>query len=329
MDKVSLIIPIYNVEDYLEKCLNSLIGQTYENVELILINDGSTDRSLKIAEKYAEVYKQIKLINQKNGGLSNARNTGIGVAEGEYIFFVDSDDWLELNAVQEIVTLMKRDELDLCLFGANSYLSDEKGLQRQFGKDYDYSLMYKGVYRGKELFKMLYINREFKASACMYAVKREIFVKYGLIFKEGIIHEDELFTPFVFYFAKRAELTQKKLYNRRIRKSSIMTDTKAIEHMKGYGSVFLGLAKCPGNQDNDKDVAESYFRNCVDNLQQSLNYYVLLNKEERKKAALLLKTMLIEKKKCNIHLSFIYYMYLMKRYIVKNYTIKKGKKRCI
>lgn len=323
-EKVSLIVPVYNVENYLEKCLNSLVKQTYKNIEIILINDGSTDQSLKIAEKYAEVYKQIKLVSQKNGGLSKARNTGIRVAEGKYIFFVDSDDWLELNTVQEIVVLMENDDLDLCLFGAKGYLSDENGLQRQNDGDYYYSAMYEGVYYGRELFRVLYANREFNASACMYAVKRNILVENGLDFKEGIIHEDELFTPFVFYFAKRAELTQRKFYNRRIRKDSIMTGTKDIEHMKGYGAVFLGLAKCLGNQNTETNIAECYFRICIDNLQRSLNYYVLLNKEERKEVAHLSKMIMVEKKRCNIHLSFIYYMYLIKEYIVK--TVKK---RCM
>lgn len=91
--------------------------QTYKNVELILINDGSTDHSLKIAEGYAEKYRQIKLVTQRNGGLSKARNTGMNLATGEYLCFVDSDDWLELDTLQEIVSLMDKDDLDLCLLG--------------------------------------------------------------------------------------------------------------------------------------------------------------------------------------------------------------------
>ena len=126
MKKVSIVVPIYNVERYLEKCLDSLVGQTYENIELILVNDGSTDRSLEIAKRYADRYEQIFLTSQANGGLSKARNTGIALAQGEYLCFLDSDDWLEFDTVQKIVSLMEKDDLDLCLFGANGYLFDEK-----------------------------------------------------------------------------------------------------------------------------------------------------------------------------------------------------------
>lgn len=323
MKRVSIVVPIYNVEEYLEKCLDSLVEQTYKNIELILVNDGSTDRSLEIAERYAEKYQQIKLITQKNGGLSKARNTGMKLAEGEYLCFVDSDDWLELDTVQEIITFMEKDDLDLCLFGANGYLLDEKGLQRQSEGDYCYSSKCKGIYSGKELFSRLYSVGEFKASACMYMMKRKLIAEKALEFKEGIIHEDELFTPFLFYYAGRSELTEKKFYNRLIRKNSIITGTKALEHMKGYGTVFLELSKCPGSEDENHAVAESYGRLCADNLQQSLTYYVLLRRAERKKMKAMLKEILKEKKERKISLPVVYYLFLL-----KEYAIKGDKKQC-
>ena len=321
---ISIIIPIYNVEEYLEKCLDSLIGQTYENIELILVNDGATDRSLRIAERYAENYRQIKLVTQKNGGLSKARNTGMKLADGEYLCFVDSDDWLELDTIQEIVSLMEGDDLDLCLFGANGFLSDRNGLQRQFEGDYCYSSKCKGIYLGKELFSKLYFAGEFKASACLYMMKRRLIEENRLEFKEGMIHEDDLFTPFLFYYAGRAELTQKKFYNRRLRRNSIVTGTKDLEHMKGYGTAFLGLVECPGNKDENHIVAESYCQLCKDNLQQSLNYYVLLTNQEKKKAKALIKEIWKEKKGRKISLPFVYYAFLLKEYITK-----RGRKRCI
>ena len=323
MKKVSIVVPIYNVERYLEKCLDSLVGQTYENIELILVNDGSTDRSLEIAKRYADRYEQIFLTSQANGGLSKARNTGIALAQGEYLCFLDSDDWLEFDTVQKIVSLMEKDDLDLCLFGANGYLFDEKGLNRRTEIDYCYSEECEGVYPGKELFRKLYTKGEFKAQACMYLMKRNLLMDNRLTFKEGIIHEDELFTPFALYYAEKAGLTRNKYYNRRIRKNSIVTDSKDMEHMKGYGEVFIELINCPGCQDEDSRVAKCYHDLCVDNLQQSLNYYVLLNRKERKAVKDLFAVIMEEKKKRGIFLPFIYYIYLAKRFI-----LKRGMKKC-
>ena len=95
--KISIIVPIYNVESYLKRCLDSLINQTYSNIEIILINDGSTDLSGDISSKYAKIDKRIKLINSSNKGVSCARNKGLELASGDYIMFVDPDDYIELN----------------------------------------------------------------------------------------------------------------------------------------------------------------------------------------------------------------------------------------
>ena len=97
---ISIIVPIYNVSKYLDKCLNSLINQTYKNIEIILINDGSTDNSISICLKYKKKDKRIRLYNKKNGGLSSARNMGIKYSKGNYLFFVDSDDFLDLEIIE-------------------------------------------------------------------------------------------------------------------------------------------------------------------------------------------------------------------------------------
>lgn len=96
--KISIIVPIYNCEKYLEQCIGSLVKQTYSDIEIILVNDGSTDSSLSICKKYSETDDRIQVINKKNGGVSSARNVGIKVSTGEYVIFVDADDWLSLDA---------------------------------------------------------------------------------------------------------------------------------------------------------------------------------------------------------------------------------------
>ena len=99
--KVSIIVPVYNVEKYVERCIESIIKQSYKNLEIILIDDGSKDNSGKICDEYAEKDNRIKVIHKKNGGLSDARNTGLNIADGEYICFIDSDDYIHKDLVKD------------------------------------------------------------------------------------------------------------------------------------------------------------------------------------------------------------------------------------
>lgn len=115
MIKLSIIVPVYNVAEYLERCLNSLINQTLNEIEIICVNDGSTDNSLHILEKFAGLDKRIKIINQKNKGLSGARNTGIKLVQGEYFGFLDSDDWVDLDYFEKLYKRAKNCDADISL----------------------------------------------------------------------------------------------------------------------------------------------------------------------------------------------------------------------
>lgn len=121
---LSVVVPIYNVEKYLKKCLDSIINQTYKNLEIILVDDGSTDCSGKIADEYGKKDKRIKVIHKKNGGLADARNVGIDNASGKYIAFVDSDDWIDLNTYSESIKTMEKHNSDMFVFRAISCYSD-------------------------------------------------------------------------------------------------------------------------------------------------------------------------------------------------------------
>lgn len=116
MVKVSIIIPIYDVEKYLERCVESVIHQTLKNIEIILVDDGSTDNCPLICEKYKERDKRIKVVHKVNGGLASARNTGLKIATGEYILFVDSDDWIEPETVEELVNVAEKHQVDFVRF---------------------------------------------------------------------------------------------------------------------------------------------------------------------------------------------------------------------
>ena len=120
MVKVSVIIPVYNVEKYLSKCLDSVIGQTFKDIEIICVNDGSTDNSSKILETYQAKDDRMKVITQKNGGLFSARHSGMKLAEGEFILFVDSDDWIDPTLIEKAVENIEKSNAEVLIFGAYS-----------------------------------------------------------------------------------------------------------------------------------------------------------------------------------------------------------------
>ena len=112
MDLVSIIVPVYNSDKYINRCLDSILNQTYKNIEVIIIDDGSTDNSLAICKKYADLNENIKLVSKKNEGVSQARNTGIDIASGEWIIFLDSDDWIECNTLRDAISLTSKRKYD-------------------------------------------------------------------------------------------------------------------------------------------------------------------------------------------------------------------------
>ena len=116
---ISIIVPVYNVEQYLSRCVDSLVNQTYHNIEIILVDDGSPDRSGEICDEYAKKDKRVKVIHQSNGGLSDARNTALDIAKGDYLMFVDSDDWIEPTMYEEMLSFMEKEQLDLVECGIN------------------------------------------------------------------------------------------------------------------------------------------------------------------------------------------------------------------
>jgi glycosyltransferase EpsH len=131
---ISIIVPVYNVEAYLSQCLDSLINQTYQDLEIICVNDGSTDGSLQILYRYQSKDKRIKVFNQKNQGLSGARNTGITQATGDWMMFVDSDDWLDLGCCKRLMQIVDSD-LDLCFFSYTREFGDKVAPKLIFGNE--------------------------------------------------------------------------------------------------------------------------------------------------------------------------------------------------
>ena len=224
MPVVSVIIPVYNVELYLDECLDSVCNQTLKDIEIICINDGSTDRSLQILQNFARQDERIIIINQENHGVSYTRNTGIRKAAGKYVYFLDSDDYIAYDALEVLVAAMEANDLEMLLFNARVF-GDANVEDNRIKVDINYYKRiheYPAVCKGEDLFKLLRENKEFVAPVSTYLIKRDFIIENKFLFAEGIIHEDELYTFQCLTVASRAGYTGKELYYRRVRDNSIM-----------------------------------------------------------------------------------------------------------
>lgn len=189
---LSIIVPIYNVKQYLEKCIESVINQNATNYELILIDDCSTDGSLSIAKKY-ENKSNVKIIKKENNtGLSDTRNIGLRKANGEYILFLDSDDYIEGGSLKNIESIIiSQNYPDIVYFG----FFEEDDNQKKYLKKYGYRSVKNSKFSGTEFAKSELMQRILYPAVCFGIYKRDFLISNNLFFKVGILHEDELWTP--------------------------------------------------------------------------------------------------------------------------------------
>ncbi len=189
MDKpvVSIIIPVYNAENYISECIDSVINQTYKKIQVIVVDDGSKDSSGSICDEYAKIDRRIQVIHKGNGGQAKARNLGKSFAEGEYIYYLDSDDYIRYDAVEKMVRAMEGSEADILTFCC-----------KPFGSSNDISGRYHrsvacGIHTGREMFSYCQSHGEFYPTVWLYFFRREAISEKHFI--EGIVFED---TPFLF-----------------------------------------------------------------------------------------------------------------------------------
>lgn len=228
--KVSVIIPVYNVEKYLKKCIDSVLAQDYSEYEIILVDDGSTDSSGTICDEYDERYQQIKVIHQTNKGLGGARNTGIDNAIGEYILFVDSDDYIEKNTLSVLINKAEENDADLVICNFKTVTLDEKVIRES-----KLSLP-SGVFNLKTNCEMIFTQ----VSAWAKLYKRSIFINNNIRFPEKYWFEDIWVTYEIFLNSERVVKCDNVLYNYVMREGSIMNSKnieRNMEILKAYDSV--------------------------------------------------------------------------------------------
>lgn len=232
--KVSIILPVYNVEKYLRESIESAINQTLMDIEIIAVNDGSTDSSLDILKKYEKKYSSVKVIDQENKGLSGARNTGLNIAKGEYVYFLDSDDYIDLDAMRYCYNIAKENNLDIVTFDATSFRDRDYNGKLLSGNYDRKSRLDSKVRTGEEFYNYAKENRGYRPPVWLNFYKREFLKSNNIDFYEGIIHEDELFSIKSFLLAKKVMYIPKVYFNRRVRQDSIMTKKISDKNYHGF-----------------------------------------------------------------------------------------------
>ena len=257
---ISVVVPIYNVEKYLKDCLNSLVNQSRAFTEIILVNDGSNDGSKEICEDYCKKYKNIRLINQKNQGLSVARNVGMQHAKSDYLLFVDADDYIRLDTVEVLEKKLQNNDVEVLYFNAQIFneLKDTKCDENQFVRD--------GSLANRSMSGMEYFENSFASklivSACTAIYKKEFLDEYKIDFPKGLYYEDNVFFIEVVLKAHKVACIEECLYIRRIREDSIMTGALSLKKCKDMITIQQLISKLLF-EDKKKEIYQKLFKDFI------------------------------------------------------------------
>lgn len=314
MSKISVIIPVYNSADYLEKCLDSILNQDLKDIEVICTDDGSSDNSLDIIESYAKKDERVMVLSQNHRGASYARNSSLALASGEYVHFVDSDDVLENNVYKKLYENAVGNNLDLIYFDAET-IFDNPLLEEKFAhkKDvYKKKNEYPEIYRGIDFFCKMIINKEYTPVPWLYLVKKELLDNWNLRFKEDVlVHNDNPFSFMVITKSNRVQYYKKCCYNRRIRPDSLTTNQISYKNCLGsaLSHYYIFNDLCDSDfYDDSKMVVAQYLTNTI--LKKIADDYWLLPDDQKE---LLERAVVDIEKKIYIYCFIIPYIHSNKR----------------
>ena len=290
--KISIIIPVYNVEEYIERCLLSCIKQdiSHNEYEIIVVNDGSPDNSIAIVERIAMSYTNIKIINQENKGLSGARNTGIRHAKGDYIWFIDSDDWIAENCLKKLTNKLLNDSPDCLLVGVANVVNNKIFRRKNFDSS---------AKSGIEL-----LEKDVEVCAPFAIWKSDFLKEHNLSFYEGILHEDIEFSPRAYYLANKISFVNEIIYHVYKNPNSITQTPNPKRSFDIISVVNVQLSNFMKKVDKEHMII--YHNRIALNINNALNYMVPNSKENKKK----LNKMIYEYRYMFIHLlKSSYYKY--------------------
>lgn len=233
--KVSVIVPIYNVEAYLPACLKSIVGQTLRDIEIILVDDGSTDGSPEIARRFAAGDSRIRLVSQANSGQAVARNVGIAKAQGDYIVFVDSDDWIEPDMLEVLYRNIRQEKSDFvqCRF---EFDNPQKGTRSVYGREFGRPVM-----EGKEILEDAMMVRNILVAPVIKMYDRRFLLDNNLFFESGIVNEDTLYAIVISACARKVSFVNRVFYHAIEREGS--TSRASYQRLCSHMIVALDKAK--------------------------------------------------------------------------------------
>jgi len=249
--KVSVIIPVYNTADYVEQAVECILNQTLRDIEILIVDDGSTDNSLNILKKVRSNDPRVKLITQPNQGQSIARNNALKEASGKYLYFMDSDDTLDHDALELCFLKCEKFDLDFVFFDADIIKTNDMD-QMSFNYQRKSVTDENTIYDGNAIFFTLLNNKAYSASPCLSFINHDYLKKIKLNFQPGIIHEDELFTSLLYIQATKVMAIHRSFFHRRIRPDSTMTKAFSSKNIHGYLFVANKIVKYRRSFDKDK-----------------------------------------------------------------------------
>ncbi len=263
---ISLVMPVYNVESFLSKALTSVENQTFKDFEMIIVDDGSSDKSYEIAEEFCIKNPNFKLIKQENSGPAAARNTGVMHCKGEYIAFMDSDDYLEKNFLEELYKLAKKTGADITCCNFNMYFPNKKL------KIYMPFNSLPGVYTKSKALRKLILDVSVHYFIWNKLYKRELFMERNIKF-DDMYFEDISTSPRLFYFAKTVAFTSKALYNYTMRENSILHSINA-KKVNDYIKA-LGIIKSFLEENNDYEKYSGHVWIYAQRVKFVVYYYII------------------------------------------------------
>lgn len=259
MCKVSVIIPVYNTAPYLYEAINSILNQTLNDIEIICVDDGSTDNSFMILKEFEAKDDRIVVVSQSNQGQSAARNTAMRHAHGEYIYFMDSDDVLMSDALDKCYSYCRRHGFDFCFFDGDIF--SEEGA-KELSWDYHRTEAYQEnfCYNGMELMDKMLDTYTFRAVPWLLFIRRGYIEKIGITFYPGIIHEDELYSVLLHVQADKIGCLKQSFVKHRVRATSTMGKRYSLRNVDCYLTVVGELHRFAKANSIYSDVVKKYSR---------------------------------------------------------------------
>jgi len=245
---VTVIIPAYNVETYIKDCIDSIKNQTLESFEAIIINDGSSDNTATVIENEISNDPRFRLYQQTNKGVASTRNRGLSLAKGEFIYFMDSDDIIEPDTLENTVEMARAENLDIVHFNAVPFY--EGSLSESFFSKSNYIRRLPAI--PDNIYREMMKSGQYRCPVWLYLVRRQLLNDLKIQFIDGIIHEDEAFTLRLVCSTEKQGFKEEPFFKRRIRENSIMTSPRSLKNVKGFLEVFDYLARW----ETDADLAQ-------------------------------------------------------------------------